>query len=142
MEIQEFSEIKVINDTYNSNPDSVKLGLETIYEYKANGKKHIIISDMLEMGKQSEKEHFALGKLIKSLRFDFVYTYGPMSYNIFKGAKGSKNNYYFESKEDLAEFLKINIKSGDIAYFKGSRGMKMEEVIQNMFKNNKIKKQK
>lgn len=139
MEYEEYSGIKIINDTYNSNPSSVKLGLETIKEFNTNGKKHIVISDMLEMGNKSAKEHYEIGKLIKKMNFDFVYSYGPMSYYIFKGCKGLKNNYYFETKEDLTEFVKHNIIKGDIAYFKGSRGMNMEDVINSVFK---IKNQK
>ena len=86
------------------------------------------------MGKGSEKEHFEIGKMIKTMKFDFVYTYGPLSYHVFKGAKGYTNNFYFKDKEDLTAFVRLNIKKGDITYFKGSRGMKIEEVINNLFK--------
>jgi UDP-N-acetylmuramoyl-tripeptide--D-alanyl-D-alanine ligase len=135
MEVKEYKGIKVINDAYNSNPDSVKLGLETMKEYKTKGRKHIVLSDMLEMGKVSKSEHTDIGKILKKMNFDFNYFYGEMSYNTFKGAKGLKNSFYFEEKADLALFLKINIKEGDVLYVKGSRGMKMEEVIQNVFTN-------
>lgn len=134
MEVKDFNGIKVVNDAYNSNPDSVALGLETINDYKGKGKKHVILSDMLEMGKSSEKEHYEIGKLLKKMRFDFIYTYGPLSFNIFKGAKGCKNNFYFDNKDDLTEFIRLNIRKDDIAYFKGSRGMKLEEVINRLFK--------
>ena len=99
MELEEYSGIKVINDTYNSNPNSVILGLETMKDFKASGKKHIVISDMLEMGNKSNTEHYKLGELITKMKFDYVYSYGEYSYNLFKGAKGLKNNFYFESKE-------------------------------------------
>ena len=135
MEVKEYKGIKVINDAYNSNPDSVKLGLETMKEYKTKGRKHIILSDMLEMGKVSKSEHTDIGKILKKMNFDFNYFYGDMSYNTFKGAKGLKNSFYFEEKADLSLFLKINIKEGDVLYVKGSRGMKMEEVIHNVFTN-------
>ncbi len=135
MEVNEYSGIKIINDTYNSNPASVKLGLETIYDYKSKGRKHIILSDMLEMGKYSESEHLNIGKILKGMNFDFNYFYGKMSFNTFKGTKGLKNSFYFDSKIDLSIFLQMNIKEGDILYVKGSRGMKMEEVIQNIFNN-------
>ena len=135
METKEYNGIKVINDAYNSNPDSVKLGLETMKDFKSKGRKHIILSDMLEMGKTSKKEHTDIGKLMKKMNFDFSYFYGDMSYQTFKGAKGLKNSFYFEDKTDLSLFLKVNIKTGDVVYVKGSRGMKMEEVIQNVFTN-------
>jgi UDP-N-acetylmuramoyl-tripeptide--D-alanyl-D-alanine ligase len=135
MEFKEYTGIKVINDAYNSNPDSVKLGLETMKDFKSKGRKHIILSDMLEMGKASKHEHTDIGKLLKKMNFDFNYFYGDMSYNTFKGAKGLKNSFYFEDKADLSLFLQVNIKEGDILYVKGSRGMKMEEVIQSVFTN-------
>ncbi len=138
MEYFEYSGIKVINDTYNSNPCSVKLGLETVKEFFTKGKKHIVISDMLEMGSNSVKEHYEIGKLINLHKFDFVYTYGQMSYHTFKGCKGINNNFYFDNKEDLTEFVKLNIANGDIVYFKGSRGMNMEEVVNKVFKNKTI----
>lgn len=121
-----------INDSYNSNPDSVKLGLETLKEYIAGNNKHIVLGDMLELGECSEKEHFEVGKLVKKMKFDNLYTYGKESYNIFLGAKGVENNYYFNKKEDLSEFLKKIIKPDDVIYIKGSRGMKMEDVIDNI----------
>jgi UDP-N-acetylmuramoyl-tripeptide--D-alanyl-D-alanine ligase len=136
MEAREYKGIKVINDAYNSNPDSVKLGLETIRDYEAKGRKHIILSDMLEMGKASKTEHTNIGKILKMMKFDFNYFYGDMTFNTFRGAKGLKNSFYFDSKQDLIMFLKSNIREGDIMYVKGSRGMKMEEVIQNVFTNN------
>jgi len=135
MEFKEYGGIKVINDAYNSNPDSVKLGLETMKDFKTKGRKHIILSDMLEMGKASKSEHSNVGKLLKKMNFDFNYFFGDMSFNTFKGTKGLKNSFYFKDKADLSVFLRVNIKEGDILYVKGSRGMKMEEVIQNVFTN-------
>ena len=135
MEFKEYRGIKVINDAYNSNPDSVKLGLETMKDFKSKGRKHIILSDMLEMGMASKSEHKEIGHLLKKMNFDFNYFFGDMSYHTFKGARGLKNSFYFEDKADLSVFLKVNIKDGDILYVKGSRGMKMEEVIQDVFTN-------
>jgi UDP-N-acetylmuramoyl-tripeptide--D-alanyl-D-alanine ligase len=118
----------VVDDSYNSNPDSVKLALENMKQYKVKGAKHIVLADMLELGKSGSKEHTAVGKLIKNLGFEYLYTYGNESYNTFKGAKGLKNNFYFSDKPTLVEFLRLNIKKGDIVLVKGSRSMKMEEV--------------
>jgi UDP-N-acetylmuramoyl-tripeptide--D-alanyl-D-alanine ligase len=129
MEVIEFNGIKIINDTYNSNPDSVKIGLETLKEYNTNGKKHVILADMLELGKESRSEHAAIGKLTAKMGFDFLYTYGGDSYNTFLSAKRMKNNYWFDNREVLSEFLKNTCSKGDIIYVKGSRGMEMEEVV-------------
>lgn len=127
--------IWVIDDTYNSNPDSVITALENISRYTIKGKKHIVLSDMLELGKSSRKEHTEIGRLIKKMKFENLYTYGEESYYTFKGSKGLKNNYYFSDKPTLAEFLRLNIKKGDAVLIKGSRSMKMEEIIEQISVN-------
>ncbi len=127
--------IIVVNDAYNSNPDSVSLGLETIKEYKSKNQKHIVLADMLEMGKSAEKVHSDIGKLVKKMKFENLYTYGRDSYHIFKNAKGIKNNFYFKTKDELSDFLKLVVKKGDIVYVKGSRGMQMEDVVNSLLLN-------
>jgi UDP-N-acetylmuramoyl-tripeptide--D-alanyl-D-alanine ligase len=122
----------VIDDTYNSNPDSLKMALENAKRFKVKGRKHIVLSDMLELGKSSSKEHAESGKLVKKLGFKNLYTYGNEAYNIFKGAKGVKNNYFFSDKDTLIEFLKLNIAKQDLIMIKGSRSMKMEEVTESI----------
>jgi UDP-N-acetylmuramoyl-tripeptide--D-alanyl-D-alanine ligase len=129
MEISRRRGMLLINDAYNSNPDSVKLGLETIKEYNTKGDVHIVLADMLELGKSSKKEHFEIGKLIKKMSFTNLYTFGKESENIFVGANGVKNNFHFKDKKELSVFLKNATIKGDVIYFKGSRGMKLEEVV-------------
>jgi UDP-N-acetylmuramoyl-tripeptide--D-alanyl-D-alanine ligase len=130
MELIEKRNFKMINDAYNSNPDSVKLGLETLKEYKTKNEIHLVLADMLEMGKSSKKEHFEIGKLIRKMNFKNLYTFGEESKNTFLGAKGMKNNFHFEDKKDLTDFLIRQINKGDVIYLKGSRGMKLEEVAE------------
>lgn len=129
MEVAVHNGITIVNDAYNSNPDSVKLGLETIKKYKTNGRKYIVLGDMLELGKASKKEHSGIGKLASDMEFENLYTYGPESYNTHKSAKAIKNNFYFTDKQVIGDLLKNDLKKGDIVYVKGSRGMKMEDVI-------------
>lgn len=124
----------IIDDTYNSNPDSVLLALENLKNYRTRTKKHVVLADMLELGKSSKKEHYDVGELVKKMGFDNLYTYGNESYNTFKGAKGIRNNFFFSEKNTLIEFLNLNLKPEDIVLIKGSRGMKMEEVVNALYK--------
>lgn len=134
MEIIKKDGIMIINDTYNSNPDSVKIGLETLKEYASKGSKFIVLGDMLEMGKVSDKVHYEVGKLVKKMNFKNFFTYGEAMYEAFRGARGVENNFYFTNKEELAEVLKMFLRKGDVVYIKGSRGMKMEEVTKKILK--------
>ncbi len=135
MEILKVNGITVINDTYNSNPESVKMGIETMMEFRTKGKKYAVLSDMLELGKASWKEHSEIGKFAVKSGLENLYTFGKESYNTFYNAKKVKNNFYFESKEDLTAMLKKNLRKDDVIYVKGSRGMKMEEVVKGITEN-------
>ncbi len=129
-ELKNKNGVWVIDDTYNSNPDSVKVALDNMKRFKVKGKKYIVLADMLELGKVSKKEHNGTGKLVKELGFENLYTYGSESYNTFTGARGLKNNFYFSDKQTLIEFLKLNLREDDLVLVKGSRSMKMEEVTE------------
>lgn len=124
----------IIDDTYNSNPDSVKAALENLKAYKVKGEKYIVLGDMLELGASSKKEHKEIGKLVKKMSFKNLLTFGEASYQTYLGAKGVKNNYHFPDKEILGEFLTLTIKRGDVVLVKGSRSMKMENIIEQISK--------
>ena len=132
MEVASLNGILVINDSYNSNPDSVKLGLETLSEAKVSGNKHAVLADMLELGGVSRTEHGNIGKYAVKLGIENLYTFGKESYSTFQSARKIRNNFYFEDKEALSSFLKKRIRKGDIVYVKGSRGMKMEEIVNSL----------
>lgn len=135
-QLKNLNGVWVIDDTYNSNPDSVKAALENLKAFETKGKKIIVLGDMLELGKQSSKEHTEIGKTIRAMKFSNLLTYGNDSYNTYKGAKGLKNNFHFDDKNSMAELLKAFVSRDDIVLFKGSRSMKMEEVIEKTFGTN------
>ncbi|CAN5491700.1 UDP-N-acetylmuramoyl-tripeptide--D-alanyl-D-alanine ligase [soil metagenome] len=119
----------ILNDTYNSNPDSVKMGIETLAEFKAKGNKYVVLGDMLELGASSKKEHSEIGALVRKNNLRNLFTFGKESYNTFLSAAGIENNMYFEDKKELAMEIAKKVSKNDVIYIKGSRGMKMEEVI-------------
>lgn len=129
MEMIKKEGLTIVNDTYNSNPDSVLLGLATIAELKTNAAIHVVLGDMLELGKVSKKEHALIGKQVLKLKLNNLYTFGTDSKETFLAAKGSKFNKHYTDKIKLIADLKKNLNGNDIVYVKGSRGMKMEEVV-------------
>ncbi|MDA0986119.1 MAG: UDP-N-acetylmuramoyl-tripeptide--D-alanyl-D-alanine ligase [Bacteroidetes bacterium] len=131
MEVIHRHGLLVINDTYNSNPDSVLVALETLKNIDAPGKKIIVMADMLELGSASKSEHKLIGKKIKSMKFKHLFTYGLMAQLISKSAK-LENNHHFDSKNDLKDMLTNIVDRGDVVLVKGSRGMKMEEIVDHL----------
>ncbi|MCX6154695.1 MAG: UDP-N-acetylmuramoyl-tripeptide--D-alanyl-D-alanine ligase [Candidatus Kapabacteria bacterium] len=117
----------ILNDCYNANPSSMALALDSIALLKSGGKKIAILGDMLELGEFSSEEHVEILSKASNL-LDEVYTFGPQ---MFAASEKVQNNniYKYINKAVLVADLKGNIKIGDIILLKGSRGMKMEELL-------------
>ncbi len=121
----------LINDTYNSNPDSVKGALELIENIKIYDHKILIMGDMFELGSKSKKLHEELSKFIKKKSLTDIYLIGKyMSYLNKKLGKSKINSKHFSSRESLKKFLGNNTFSESVVLVKGSRGMHMEEFYE------------
>lgn len=131
MAVYEQDGMIIINDTYNANPESMRRGLETLSAMKVSGKKIAVLGDMLELGALAESEHRALGEFISEQGIDVLFVWGNAMKTTCKVACVSTKQH-FESKAQLAQTLKATAQPGDAILFKGSRGMKMEEVIEMM----------
>ena len=133
MDIREINGAKIINDTYNANPESMKAGLQTLSKMTGN-RKIAVLADMLELGEMSKNIHFELGKFIKDLEIDYIFTYGEEAKFIAKGLvdAGFNNVSTFSDKKELIKELKRFVKLNDVVLIKGSRGMKMDEVVEEL----------
>jgi UDP-N-acetylmuramoyl-tripeptide--D-alanyl-D-alanine ligase len=127
--------IRVIEDCYNANPDSFKAGLETL---RSMGMHSLIVvsGDMLELGPASGKYHAVIGGMIARLGVKKLMVFGKYAGDVIRGyvkAGGSRNTAAaYKNKSKLADDLKAFVKAGDAVYVKGSRGNKLEEVIENL----------
>lgn len=125
---------KVINDTYNANPDSMRRGIEELARLKGNGNAVAVLGDMLELGAASEGEHESLGEFLSENKIDYVIAYGKYGKHVLLGTRGKIDAAFVETHDEAAEILIRIARPGDLALVKGSRGMKMENVIQRLFK--------
>jgi UDP-N-acetylmuramoyl-tripeptide--D-alanyl-D-alanine ligase len=131
MAVYERQGIIIINDTYNANPESMRCSLQTLKTMQHGGKKIAVLGDMLELGALSESEHALLGEFISQLELDVLFVHGEAMKATLDAAK-VRMKQHFESKVQLADRLKELLQPGDAVLFKGSRSMKMEEVIEMM----------
>jgi UDP-N-acetylmuramoyl-tripeptide--D-alanyl-D-alanine ligase len=131
MAVYERQGIIIINDTYNANPESMRCSLQTLKTMQHGGKKIAVLGDMLELGSLSESEHALLGEFISQLELDVLFVHGEAMKATLDAAK-VRMKQHFESKVQLADRLKELLQPGDAVLFKGSRSMKMEEVIEMM----------
>ncbi len=127
----------ILADVYNANPTAMRLILETFQAIEKNegGRKLVVLADMLELGNQSAELH---AKMIESLNFetlDKVYLYGPMMKSLYQVANGNPNVSYFTDLENLSATIKKDLQPNDQILFKGSNGMKLFNVIEDLEKN-------
>jgi UDP-N-acetylmuramoyl-tripeptide--D-alanyl-D-alanine ligase len=133
MQIEKWHGVGIINDAYNANPASMKAALQTLAEIDCRGNRIAVLGDMFELGKQSAKEHRQLGKTAAGANIDALYLLGKLAAEVRKGAvlagMLTEKIVIGEDHADLARQLRNRLKSGDWLLFKGSRGMKMERVL-------------
>ncbi|MFB3894898.1 MAG: UDP-N-acetylmuramoyl-tripeptide--D-alanyl-D-alanine ligase [bacterium] len=138
MELLDMNGIKIINDAYNANPKSMQAALQTVSEFKTNGRKIAVLGTMRELGEITISAHQQVGTMVASLHLDFLITVGDLGHQIAIGAKqaGMKPNQIreFESNQGIAEFIDDMIQPGDLILFKASRKIKFEEVVASLQK--------
>ena len=128
--------ITIINDSYNANPDSMKMAILVLKDFKPARtiKRIAVLGDMLELGDYSEEEHTKIGEYVFNSNIDALFTFGTYSEYISKQAKslGMKNSEHFKTKEKIAEKLNNVLRNNDVVLLKGSRGMRMEDILKIM----------
>jgi UDP-N-acetylmuramoyl-tripeptide--D-alanyl-D-alanine ligase len=133
MQIQKWQGIGILNDAYNANPASMKAALAALAEIPCRGRRIAVLGDMFELGRHAAAEHRALGKVAAGTTLDHLYLLGDLAREVRRGAlRGGMHPEHVtigENTADLAAQLRARVKRGDWLLFKGSRGMKMEQVI-------------
>ena len=116
---------QVIDDTYNANPDSMRAALDVLCQFQ--GRKVAILGDMAELGRYRKKLHIGLGDYAKIHGVDILLGYGDLiRHTAF--AFGD-NGFFFNDKIELIDFLKKNLVGKENILLKGSRSMRMEEIL-------------
>ncbi len=132
--VLKFNNIRLIDDTYNANPVSVKNALDVFSCMKCQGKRIFVFGDMLELGKKEAFFHSLIGKKITQLPIDIFVCIGKMA-----GLSGlqaikegiDKNRVFIFNKQSKAKkTIKKMICQKDLVLFKGSRKMGLEKIIE------------
>ncbi|GMA99702.1 UDP-N-acetylmuramoyl-tripeptide--D-alanyl-D-alanine ligase [Pelosinus sp. IPA-1] len=130
LHIEKLSDYLVINDAYNASPMSMVAAIDTLVEV-AKGRKVAVLGDMLELGPVAIEAHGNIGDRLAFCQVDIVVTVGELATNIARRASacGIKKVVACANHKEAQEALQKLIEPGDTILVKGSRGMKMENII-------------
>jgi UDP-N-acetylmuramoyl-tripeptide--D-alanyl-D-alanine ligase len=127
--------IKVINDAYNANPRSMEAALLTLQE-TTGGRKIAVLGDMWELGTYAAEAHRELGRAVKDYGVDFLFLLGQFAPQVAEGARqGGMDPHNISIGKDhhaVGLMLAQTVKTGDWVLIKGSRIMRMEEIIREL----------
>ena len=127
--------INLIDESYNSNPLSLKFALNKLNNLNAYSKrKLILLGDMLELGKHSKKFHRKAAEFINHTEIDKVYVYGKDVIETFNKIRPQKRGKILNSKEDILNFMIKDIKNGEYLMIKGSNSTGLNRISQNLKK--------
>ncbi|MBU1006777.1 MAG: UDP-N-acetylmuramoyl-tripeptide--D-alanyl-D-alanine ligase [Candidatus Omnitrophica bacterium] len=142
LEVKRLGDINIINDAYNSNPSSMRQAIEALRDMSAKGRKILVAGDMLELGNFSGRFHHLVGRQAAESGIDLIVAVGKLAEHVAKGAQEagmsrSKTKVCNVTKEACQAILDL-IKKGDTILVKGSRAMKMEQVVAELEKQFKV----
>ncbi len=122
----------IIDDTYNANPESTIGAIRTLHKIETTYTKYFILGDMLELGDKEEEYHREIGREIAQSNINHFYTFGKLTIYAHDEARksGMLDSIHFDSKEKMINKLNAKLNPHDILLVKGSRGAKMEEIIE------------
>ena len=128
------NDLRIINDAYNSNPESLKSALAFLSDIEIAGKRIAILGDMLELGEHSHMLHLRAGQAIPT-NINLLITVGPHSRAIADGAEGIVESIIScNTPKRAAQELIQYAQSGDAVLIKGSRGIKLEQVLEELMR--------
>ena len=132
MALVKVNNFTIINDTYNASLESMKSALDTLEDTPGDLKKIAFLSDILELGNLSKEIHEELGLYLKNKKIDKVVFIGKeVKYSYLKLKEEKFTDLrYFSNKEELKKEFKNLVEKDAIILLKGSRGTRMEELIE------------
>jgi UDP-N-acetylmuramoyl-tripeptide--D-alanyl-D-alanine ligase len=126
--------ITVINDCYNSNPVALAAMVELLANTPAAGRRNLAAGEMLELGPLSANLHREAGRAAAAKKLDWIVGVQGDAENFVRGAieagHPAAQAKFFASSAEAAAFVADLIERGDVLLVKGSRGVKMERIVE------------
>ncbi len=124
------SGVRILDDVYNANLDSMRVALETLQHLACKGRRIAVLGDMAELGSASEGAHREVGRCAARLGVGQLFAVGTRAGELAEGAREAGLNRVFElgEVESAIGALKRFVKSGDLVLLKASRASRFERI--------------
>ncbi|MBN1282180.1 MAG: UDP-N-acetylmuramoyl-tripeptide--D-alanyl-D-alanine ligase [Proteobacteria bacterium] len=127
---------RMVNDSYNANPGSMRAAFRTVGAAKRAGRFVVALGDMLELGEQSAELHREVGRAAAEAGADPIYVLGDFAQEVSGGALqaglSESSLIVCDDAEQMGRLLGQELRAGDVLLVKGSRGMRMERVVDHL----------
>jgi UDP-N-acetylmuramoyl-tripeptide--D-alanyl-D-alanine ligase len=130
MEQWEINGVRILDDAYNANSDSMSAALSTLQDLPGKGRRVAVLGDMAELGASSEAAHEEVGRRAAELGVDQLFSVGKMAATMARGARsaGLRRVFEFAEVEQAAAAVKSFLKRGDLVLIKASRASRLERI--------------
>jgi len=134
MQFWEANGVRVLDDAYNANADSMRAALETLCGLPLQGRRVAILGDMAELGAQTEPAHAEIGKFCAELKIGQLFTVGKNSAATARAAReaGLLRVIEFVDVEAAMKVMKNFLKPGDVVLLKASRSSRLERIAETL----------
>jgi murE/murF fusion protein len=123
----------LIDESYNSNPLSLKSAILNFDKIKPNkSKKYLLLGDMLELGKHSKKLHQSIGKIINSTKIDKVFVKGNNALFTFNSISKLKRGRILNNNSQIINLIKNDLNNNDYLMVKASNATGFNKIVNNL----------
>jgi len=123
-------EINIIDESYNSNPLSLKFAIDKFNSLKINNKRKILLlGDMLELGKYAKKLHIEAAKYINKSNINKVFVTGKMIKETFNKIKTQKKGKILKNNIEILDLIKKDLNTRDFLMIKGSNATGLNTIV-------------
>ena len=126
--------IYLTDESYNSNPLSLKFAIQNFDNYKIKKRKILLLGDMMELGKFSKKLHKNASQVINKSKINKVYVFGKDIRETFYGISRSKRGKILTNKKEIYELIKSDLNNNDHLMIKGSNSTGLHYITSNIKK--------
>jgi UDP-N-acetylmuramoyl-tripeptide--D-alanyl-D-alanine ligase len=126
----ELGGVRLLDDTYNANADSMLAALETLSDLPCAGRRVAVLGDMAELGSHAESAHREVGAAAARLGIDVVVAIGRFAAQTSSGAAGAGETLTFPDVDAALPVVRQIVRPGDTILAKASRSSRLERVVE------------